>query len=131
MTYETKDSGARADLAGGMVRDVEDDKHDYTLTLDGPMFQRWTELLGRGAKKYVARNWMKALTSTSLADRDKTKERFKRSALRHMVQWLMGDRSEDHAAAVFFNINGYEAMVDTDETAIVASTVPPRRSLPL
>jgi hypothetical protein len=35
-------------------------------------------------------------------------ERFRMSAARHFEQWLRGDTDEDHAAAVFFNINGAE-----------------------
>lgn len=84
-----------------MVRDVEDDKTDYTLVLDGPMFNRWAEHLTKGAKKYAARNWMKARGDEEL-------KRFKRSALRHFLQWYWGHRDEDHASAVFFNINGAE-----------------------
>ncbi len=112
--FATKDSGTREDLAGGMVRDSETGKTDYTLAFDGPLFVRWCELLTRGAIKYQPRNWMKALLSRIKPDREKTKERFKRSATRHFMQWLRGDRDEDHAAAVVFNLNGYEAMLDTD-----------------
>jgi hypothetical protein len=35
-------------------------------------------------------------------------ERFQESAARHFEQWLEGENDEDHAAAVFFNINGAE-----------------------
>lgn len=112
--FTTKDSGARENLASGMVRDVETDKVDYTLILDGPLFERWAALLARGAAKYGPRNWCKALESTDAAARAATTERFRRSAFRHMMQWLTGDRSEDHAAAVIFNMNGAEAMRDTD-----------------
>jgi hypothetical protein len=35
-------------------------------------------------------------------------ERFRESAARHFVQWMNGERDEDHAAAVVFNLNGYE-----------------------
>jgi hypothetical protein len=84
-----------------MVRDVTDDKTDYTLVLDGPMFDRWAEHLTKGAVKYDARNWMKA------AGEDEY-NRFKQSALRHFLQWFRGEQDEDHAAAVFFNINGAE-----------------------
>ncbi len=84
-----------------MVRDVSDDKTDYTLVLDGPMFDRWAEHLTKGAKKYDARNWMKA---EGIAEY----ERFMSSALRHFLQWFRGEEDEDHAAAVFFNINGAE-----------------------
>jgi hypothetical protein len=84
-----------------MVRDTEDGKTDYTLILDGPMFDRWAEHMTKGAKKYARRNWMQATGEAEL-------ERFERSALRHFLQWLRGDRDEDHAAAVIFNINGAE-----------------------
>lgn len=112
--WVTRDSGARQELANGMVRDTEDGKMDYTLVLDGPMFDRWAGLLDRGAKKYEARNWMKALAETDKAKREATKDRFLRSAFRHFRQWMRGDTDEDHAAAVMFNINGYEAMKETD-----------------
>ncbi len=98
--FEVKDSGERQSFAGGMVRDIEEGKTDYTLILDGPMLERWAEHLTKGAVKYAARNWMLAT-----ADEE---ARFKRSALRHMLQWLKGERDEDHAAAVYFNINGAE-----------------------
>lgn len=97
--FVVKDSGERASFSGGMVRDVEADKTDYTLVLDGPMFDRWAEHLTKGARKYSVRNWM-------LAEGDVELERFKRSALRHFLQWFRGDVDEDHAAAVYFNING-------------------------
>lgn len=113
--FETKDSGARENLANGMVRDVADDKADWTLIFDGPLIKRYMELLGRGAKKYNPRNWMLALASPVGVDRLKTRARFAESALRHFMQWFMGDRSEDHAAAVVFNMNGFEAMETTGD----------------
>jgi hypothetical protein len=84
-----------------MVRDTEDDKLDYTLVLDGPMFKRWAAHLTKGAKKYAPRNWMKASGEEELA-------RFRRSFLRHAVAWLDGETDEDHAAAIIFNVNGVE-----------------------
>lgn len=99
--FTVKDSGERATFSNGMVRDVEDNKTDYTLVLDGPMFDRWAEHLTKGAKKYAARNWM-------LAEGDTELERFKRSALRHFIQWFRGETDEDHASAVYFNLNGAE-----------------------
>lgn len=100
-TFDVKDSGQRATFESGMVRDVADDKIDYTLALDGPMFKRLAAHLTKGAKKYEKRNWMKAAGQEEL-------ERFKESAFRHFLQWYWGDTDEDHAAAVFFNINGAE-----------------------
>ena len=96
-----KDSGKRLKFESGMVRDVTEGKIDFTLIMDGPMFDRWAEHLTAGAKKYAARNWMQANGEAEL-------DRFRESALRHMIQWFRGDTDEDHAAAVFFNINGAE-----------------------
>lgn len=115
MIFETKDSGKRAELAGGMVRDTEDGKTDYALVYDGPMLERWAQLLTRGAVKYMQRNWMLALVEDDAAKRRATKRRFLRSAARHFAQWMSGARDEDHGAAVFFNINCYEAMLETDD----------------
>ena len=99
--YIIKDSGKRKEFDGGMVRDVSDDKIDYTLIKDGVMFKRWASHLTKGAKKYAKRNWMKAEGLEEL-------ERFRESAFRHFIQWLDKENGEDHAAALFFNINGAE-----------------------
>lgn len=99
--FETKDSGKRILFTSGMTRDTSEGKIDYTLVLDGPMFERWAALMTRGAVKYDARNWMKASGEAEL-------ERFKQSAFRHFIQWMNGDTDEDHGAAVMFNINGAE-----------------------
>ena len=103
--FDIKDSGRRQAFSSGMVRDVADGKIDYTLVFDGPMFERWAEHLDKGAKKYDKRNWM-------LAANDEERERFRESALRHFLQWFRGETDEDHAAAVFFNINGAEYVKD-------------------
>ena len=99
--FEVKDSGKRESFSSGMVRDTADDKIDYTLALDGPMFKRLARHLTLGAKKYSKRNWMQATGDAEAA-------RFRESAVRHFIQWLDGESDEDHAAAVLFNINGYE-----------------------
>lgn len=99
--FSIKDSGERAQFESGMVRDTADDKIDYTLVLDGPMFERWAVHLTKGAKKYAKRNWMKANDEAEY-------QRFRESALRHFIAYLRGDTDEDHGAAVIFNINGME-----------------------
>lgn len=101
MSFVVKDSGSRMTFGSGMVRDTTLGKVDYSLVFDGPMIDRWAEHLSKGAVKYSKRNWMQAAGE---AERD----RFRESAVRHFIQWLRGDVDEDHAAAVFFNINGYE-----------------------
>lgn len=85
----------------GMVRDTVEGKVDFSLILDGPMLDRWAAHLTKGAIKYEARNWMKAAGTAE-------HERFRVSALRHFLQWMRRERDEDHAAAVYFNINGAE-----------------------
>ena len=125
--FVTKDSGVREQYSTGMQRDTEAGKPRFTLLFPKilPYAQnlivRTAELLSRGAEKYKTRNWEDARTPEEL-------ERYLSSAFRHFVQWQesitgpcectideLGDRnddcelhSEDHAAAVLFNIMGAE-----------------------
>jgi hypothetical protein len=99
--FEVKDSGKRMEFASGMKRDLTEGKIDYSLAIDGPMFKRYAIHLTKGAVKYGKRNWLKGNGQEEL-------ERFKESALRHLMQWYQGDTDEDHAAAIIFNINGAE-----------------------
>lgn len=104
--FEVKDSGERRTFESGMVRDTTAGKVDFHRVFDGPMLQRWAEHLTKGATKYPdvtvgSPNWM-------LANGPEEMQRFRSSAVRHFIQWLRGDIDEDHAAAVFFNINGHE-----------------------
>ncbi len=99
--WVVKDSGKREHFSGGGQRDTEDGKIDYTLIFDGPMLKRWAAHLTKGAKKYEPRNWM-------LFDSEIELERAKRSLVRHLVQYLDGEVDEDHAAAIYFNVNVME-----------------------
>lgn len=99
MDFVVKDSGQRRVFESGMQRDLDDGKVNWALVADGPMLRRWAEHLTKGAKKYDARNWMKANGQAEL-------DRFRESAFRHFMQLMEGDTTEDHAAAVFFNLNG-------------------------
>lgn len=98
--YVTKDSGKRESFESGMVRDTQEGKPRYDL-LDRPFLHRWADLMARGAEKYGADNWRKATTEGEL-------RRFEASAYRHFMAWLDGERDEDHAAAVAFNIAAAE-----------------------
>jgi hypothetical protein len=104
-----KDSGKRLAFASGMVRDVDDDKPGFDLIIPEGipyselMLTRWAELLRKGAIKYSRRNWEKADSQEEL-------DRAKGSAFRHFMQWFSGETDEDHAAAVFFNINEVETI---------------------
>lgn len=100
--FVTKDSGQRQTFSTGMQRDIQTDKPRYDLIGSGwNLIKRWAELVGRGALKYGELNFEKAETEEEM-------RRFKASALRHAVQWYMGETDEDHAAAVCFNVAGAE-----------------------
>lgn len=102
MGFVTKDSGERQEFSTGMKRDVQTDKPRYDLIGSGwDLIKRWAELVGRGAVKYGELNFEKAATEEEM-------NRFKSSAMRHMVQWFRGETDEDHAAAVCFNLAGAE-----------------------
>ena len=115
--FVVKDSGQRTQFDSGMVRDLSEHKNRPDLVRDGPMFQRWVRLMTNGAKKYAARNWMRASGQAEY-------ERFLESADRHFNIWFTWRMyginiedpdnptteplAEDHAAAVMFNVNGAE-----------------------
>lgn len=107
MNYITKDSGVREEYKSGMRRDTQDGKPDFYLCLpkgipyEEQMLTRFASLLTRGAVKYNKRNW-------ELANSEEELERFRSSAFRHMMQWLCGNKDEDHASAVLFNITAAE-----------------------
>lgn len=101
--FQIKDSGVRQEFASGMVRDTGDNKIEYYSITLGPMYQRWASHLTKGRKKYPdpkpgVPNW-------TLASGDAELTRARESLSRHYYQYMRGDTDEDHAAAIFFNIN--------------------------
>jgi hypothetical protein len=114
VSFETKDSGVREQFDSGMQRDTEAGKPRFDLMIpkDVPyqdqLITRFAELLGRGAEKYEDRNWEKATGEEEIA-------RAKSSAFRHFMQWFCGERDEDHAAAVIFNL----LVVETTRTKVM------------
>ena len=58
--------------------------------------ERFQALMIRGAEKYGLGNWELGMPL----------DRYFNSALRHLVQWRFGDTTEDHLAAVIFNVMG-------------------------
>jgi hypothetical protein len=99
--FEVKDSGDRRLFESGMQRDTDEGKVRWDLVADGPMLERYAIHLTKGAVKYDARNWMQANGKEEY-------DRFRESAFRHFMQWYNGAVDEDHASAVWFNINGAE-----------------------
>lgn len=116
--FIVKDSGARREFESGMVRDTAEGKTNFLNVRFGPMLRRWATHLTKGREKYPdpepgTPNW-------TLAQGREEFLRAKESAARHFEQWLAGERDEDHAAAVFFNINLAEYVLAKDPT------IPPR-----
>lgn len=102
----TKDSGTRQEYDSGMRRDLQTGKPRFDLCLapvpyEDQLLTRWASLMERGAEKYGERNWQ-------LAESYEEHDRFMASALRHMMQYMNGERDEDHAAAVLFNLMAAE-----------------------
>lgn len=104
--FVVKDSGKRQQFDSGMVRDTSEGKTDFTVILDGPMITRWAEHLTKAKAKYP--DVKPGVSNWTLAAGEEELIRFKKSAMRHFMQWIRGDVDEDHAAALYFNVNGYE-----------------------
>jgi len=90
-----EDSGKRIKYKTGALRDTEEGKVRYDL-LPPECLRRVARHYTNGAKKYSAHNWKKGIPS----------ERFLSSALRHLMQYWLGERNEDHLSAVVFNVFG-------------------------
>lgn len=99
--YVVKDSGARQEYGSGMRRDIEEDKPDLTYLVEMEMAERYCYHLAKGAKKYGRNNWQ-------LANSQEEIDRFGRSLLRHVWQYLAGEVDEDHTAAIIFNVDARE-----------------------
>jgi len=56
--------------------------------------ERFQALMARGARKYGEHNWMLGIPL----------DRYFNSAMRHLLQWRFGDKSEGHLEAVMFNV---------------------------
>lgn len=121
MEFTVKDSGQRIEYKTGMRRDIQEGKPRYDLILPergGGMLKRWAEHMRKGAEKYGERNW-------ELAETEEEYKRFRQSAIRHFIQWFDGECDEDHAAAVFFNIQAAEYVAARMQEAVEAEDVIP------
>lgn len=101
--FTLKDSGQRREFATGSRRDVDDDKPRIDLISPYALI-RLGMLMARGAKKYSERNWELGQTVTVLLA----------SVLRHIAQYMIGMRDEDHLAAAMF---GLQAIIHFEERA--------------
>ena len=87
-----EDSGERIQYDSGAMREPENGRGRYDLI--SPIALKALAIhMERGAKKYDNRNWEKGMPLS----------RHLNSALRHLQQYLEGDRSEDHLSASIYN----------------------------
>jgi hypothetical protein len=91
--YITEDSGKRRFFKTGAVRDTDINKPRYDLIPPQALW-RVAMLYARGAAKYGENNWQKGIPSQQMLA----------SAMRHMEAYRCGDDSEDHLAAVVWNV---------------------------
>ena len=108
--YAIKDSGKRQSFASGSVRDTADGKIKWSRITFGPMMRRWAEHLTKAEAKYP--DPTPGIPNFSLISTEEERIRYRESAFRHFMSWFHGEKDEDHAAAVFFNINGVEMIRD-------------------
>lgn len=127
--FTVKDSGVREEYANGFVRDTEDGKPDLSAAIallyrnpaildiiTRPGFDllpktalvRWADHMEKGAQKYGRDNWTQARGPVAVG-------RFVRSLCRHVAQYVTGDRTEDHAAAICFNVWAAEMTPPNEE----------------
>lgn len=104
--FTVKDSGERKQFASGSLRDTTTGKVNWARTAAGPMLRRWAEHLTHAEEKYP--DVAPGVANWTLIETDEELERYRESAFRHFMSWYYGEVDEDHAAAVYFNINGVE-----------------------
>lgn len=91
--FITKDSGERQEFSTGARRDIQEGKGRYDLIPAEPL-KRLAQLYERGAIKYGEHNWTKGIPLARYLD----------SALRHLINYMEGDREEDHLIAACWNL---------------------------
>jgi hypothetical protein len=92
MDYKVKDSGQRQQFESGAVRDIQQNKGRYDLI--SPIALKYlAKHYESGALKYGDDNWLKGIPLKRIMD----------SALRHINNYLEGDRSENHLIACAWN----------------------------
>jgi len=91
--FTLKDSGEREEFKSGMVRDTRVGKGRFDL-ISPLALQRLAMIYEKGAIKYDDRNWEKGSSFSRTID----------SAFRHIVQYMMGMKDEDHLAQAAWNL---------------------------
>jgi hypothetical protein len=108
-----KDSGERVTYASGSMRDPSTGKIKWSRITFGPMMRRWATHLTNAEVKYP--DPLPGVPNFTLIETDEEYQRYKESAFRHFMSWFHDEMDEDHASAVFFNINGVEIIKDKNK----------------
>lgn len=90
--FETRDSGEHEQFDTGSKRDTRKGKGRYDL-ISTVGLKRLAGMYERGADKYTDRNWEKGQPISRLMD----------SLIRHAFNYMEGEQTEDHLAAVAWN----------------------------
>lgn len=101
--FTIKDSGVREQYEGGMVRDTADRGVSWSNIHYGPMLYRWAVHTTKGRQKYEDPE--PGIPNWTLGRGLEVWLRAQESFERHSALWLAGHRDEDHAAAIYFNVN--------------------------
>lgn len=109
-----KDSGERVTYASGSMRDPSTGKIKWSRITFGPMMRRWAQHLTTAEAKYP--DPTPGVPNFMLIETEEERIRYKESAFRHFMSWFHEDTDEDHAAAIFFNVNGV-AIIDEKRAA--------------
>lgn len=91
-----KTTGTPRQFATGAQRDADAGKARFDL-LPVTALERVSKHYAAGAAKYGENNWRKGIP----------RQEFLKSGLRHLFFLIRGDRDEDHAAAVVWNLLGF------------------------
>lgn len=89
-----KDSGQCEEFPSSMVRDIRTGKGRFDL-ISPYALRRLARVMEKGCAKYGERNWEQGAPA----------DRFLDSCLRHLTQWQMGLRDEDHLGQAFWNLH--------------------------
>jgi hypothetical protein len=93
VVYTLADSGRREVFESGAIRDVRTGKGRFDL-MSPFALRRLAAIYEKGAVKYAPRNWEAGIPVSRCLD----------SALRHLIQYLAGENTEDHLAQAAWNL---------------------------
>lgn len=86
------DSGDRVSYPSAAIRESQRGRSRPDL-IPVEAISAWGDWMALGAEKYSDRNWEHGMPLS----------RYEAGLWRHLVQYMLGDRSEDHLSAVLFN----------------------------